>query len=143
MTTFLCAAVHPRSAAIMLWPPPAAARLAEPRAAMLGLAALRLNHVTAPATDLAASIAFYERLGLKLIVRADHYARFELPDGDATFSLELAPEVARQFAPVIYFECDVDAEHARLARAGVEFKSVPETKSWLWREAHLRDPAGN
>lgn len=104
---------------------------------------MRLNQVTVPATDIAASIAFYQKLGLKLIVRDVHYARFELPEGGSTFSLELALEAAREHAPMVYFECDVDAEYARLAREGVVFDSAPETKSWLWREAHLRDPAGN
>jgi len=40
---------------------------------------MRLNQVTVAARDLAASIAFYHTLGLKLIVRNDHYARFECP----------------------------------------------------------------
>ncbi len=110
---------------------------------MLDIARMRLNHVTVPAVDLARSIAFYQRLGLKLIVCADHYARFELPEGGSTFSLELSPEAAREHAPVVYFECDVDAEYTRLAHEGVIFDSAPETKSWLWREAHLRDPGGN
>ena len=45
-----------------------------------------MNQVTVPATDIAASIAFYQALGLRLIVRSEHYARFECPDvagGDA------------------------------------------------------------
>lgn len=105
---------------------------------------MRLNQVTVAATDLAASIAFYEKLGLILIVRSDHYARFELPEGGATFSLELADgEIPRAHAPVIYFECDVDTEHARLADAGLAFETAPEDMSWLWRQAYLRDPAGN
>lgn len=105
---------------------------------------MRLNQVTVGASDLAASIAFYETLGLKLIVRNDHYARFELPDGDSTFSLHLAPEPPGPHAPVIYFECDdLDAQVARLAARGVVFQSAPQDQPWLWREAHLRDPAGN
>ena len=43
---------------------------------------MRLNQVTVPAADIAASVAFYQALGLRLIVRADHYARFECPDAD-------------------------------------------------------------
>ena len=40
----------------------------------------RFQHM--PVTHLGRSIAFYERLGLTLIVRAeDRYARFELPFG--------------------------------------------------------------
>jgi catechol 2,3-dioxygenase-like lactoylglutathione lyase family enzyme len=47
---------------------------------------LNLNQVTVPARDVALSIAFYEQLGLELIVRAlPHYARFVCPVGQALF----------------------------------------------------------
>lgn len=105
---------------------------------------MRLNQVTVGAIDLDRSIAFYRTLGLKLIVQSPHYARFELPDGDSTFSLHLAPEGSGPHAPVIYFECEhLDADVARLKAAGVVFDTDPADQSWLWREAHLRDPAGN
>lgn len=106
---------------------------------------MRLNQITAPATDLAASIAFYEMLGLRLIVRADHYARFELPKGEATFSLHITDgDVARANAPQLYFEVnDVDFEVRRLKHAGIAFEQEPKDQTWLWREAWLRDPAGN
>jgi catechol 2,3-dioxygenase-like lactoylglutathione lyase family enzyme len=61
---------------------------------------MRLNQVTAAASDLEASIAFYELLGLKLIVKSAHYARFELPEGEATFSLHVVyGAVPRENAP--------------------------------------------
>ena len=106
---------------------------------------MRLNQVTMPALDLAASIAFYERLGLRLIVRTETYARFELPRGESTLSLHVVDgAVARAGAPQIYFECDdVDGEVRRLTAAGVTFESGPEDQRWLWREAWTRDPAGN
>jgi catechol 2,3-dioxygenase-like lactoylglutathione lyase family enzyme len=105
---------------------------------------MRLNQVTVGATDLDRSIAFYQTLGLKLIVQSPHYARFELPDGDSTFSLHLAPEGPGPHAPVIYFESEtLDADVARLKAAGVAFDVDPVDQTWLWREAHLRDPAGN
>lgn len=105
---------------------------------------MRLNQVTAGANDMPASIAFYEKLGLKLIVLSPHYARFELPEGGSTFSLHFTPDIPRDNAPVIYFECDdLDDEVARLKAAGVSFTVDPVDQSWLWREAHLRDPAGN
>lgn len=106
---------------------------------------MRLNQVTAPASDLAASIAFYETLGLKLIVRSAHYARFELPKGEATFSLHVVEgEVPRANAPQLYFEVhDVDFEVERLKAAGVAFETETASQTWLWREAWLRDPAGN
>jgi catechol 2,3-dioxygenase-like lactoylglutathione lyase family enzyme len=106
---------------------------------------MRLNQVTAPAADLDASIAFYQMLGLKLIVKSPHYARFELPEGEATFSLHLIDgEVAHANAPQLYFECaNVDEHFARLKRAGIVFEQEPKMQSWLWYETWLRDPAGN
>ncbi|KAF0182143.1 MAG: VOC family protein [Hyphomonadaceae bacterium] len=105
---------------------------------------MRLNQVTVAATDIGASVAFYTRLGLKLIVLAEHYARFELPEGGSTFSLHLAAAGPGENAPTIYFECDdLDGHVARLKAAGVTFDSDPADQRWLWREAYLHDPAGN
>src|SRR5690242_871933 len=106
---------------------------------------MRLNQVTVAAADLDASIGFYRLLGLKLIVQSPHYARFELPDGESTFSLHLADgDIPGQRAPQIYFECEnVDAEVARLEAAGVIMEHAPKMQTWLWYEAWTRDPAGN
>ena len=30
-----------------------------------------------------------------------------------------------------------------VSRAGLPFESEPHDQPWLWREAHLQDPAGN
>lgn len=106
---------------------------------------MRLNQVTAPAHDLARSIAFYEMLGLKLIVRSDHYARFELPRGEATFSLHVVEgDIPRHNTPHIYFEVhDVEIKMRALKLAGVEIDQDTKHQSWLWTEAWIRDPAGN
>jgi catechol 2,3-dioxygenase-like lactoylglutathione lyase family enzyme len=49
---------------------------------------MNLNQITVPVLDVEKSIAFYEMLGLKLIVKElPHYARFECPEGNSTFSL--------------------------------------------------------
>lgn len=106
---------------------------------------MRLNQVTAAAHELEVSIAFYSLLGLKLIVKSPHYARFELPEGEATFSLHLTEgEIPTANAPQIYFECaDIDAEVKRLLAAGIAFEHEIKQQTWLWREAWLRDPAGN
>lgn len=108
---------------------------------------MRLNQITAPASDLDASIAFYELLGLRLIVKSPHYARFELPKGEATFSLHVVEgAIPRENAPKLYFEVSdvgLDTEFARLTAAGIAFEHEPTAQRWLWREAWLRDPAGN
>jgi catechol 2,3-dioxygenase-like lactoylglutathione lyase family enzyme len=104
---------------------------------------MKLNQVTLPARDLRASIVFYEKLGFKLIVNDDHYARFELPPENTTLSLELTAAPVG-LGPAIYLECDdLDARVSALKAVGIGFESPPEDKSWKWREAWLRDPSGN
>lgn len=51
---------------------------------------MNLNQVTLPARDIAELKRFYELLGLRLIVDAPHYARFEFPGGDSTLSISLS-----------------------------------------------------
>jgi predicted enzyme related to lactoylglutathione lyase len=105
---------------------------------------MRLNQVTVPALNVAASVQFYVDLGLNLIVSSSHYARFECPDGDSTFSVHLSDARSTGGAAVVYFECsDLDASVARLKAHGVSFTQEPKDQPWLWREARLQDPAGN
>ena len=102
-----------------------------------------MNQVTLPVGDVEEAAAFYRRLGFTQIVDTAHYARFECPDGDGTFSLSLAGEEFRNGA-IIYFEHrDLDAWVSELIERGVEFDEMPADKRYLWREASLRDPAGN
>ena len=100
---------------------------------------MRLNQVTVGTTDFEASLAFYRKLGLTLIVHAPpRYARFETPSGE-TFSIEAAPAVSG--ATIVYFEVeDVDAFVAAL---DLPLTEGPADRPWLWREARLRDPCGN
>ncbi len=97
-----------------------------------------------PARDLARSIEFYKTLGFKLIVVNDRYARFEIGDGEATFSLHAQDDLSGiANGPELYFECeDLDARVAALKQKGVRFDTDPTDQSWGWREAHLTDPAG-
>ncbi len=110
---------------------------------------MRLNQVTVPLVDYAASVAFYQKLGLKLIVDAPpRYARFELPEADggepSTFSIEKVEGWTGGDWPEIWFESDrLDELVAELKAKGIAFENEPETMSYLWRVAHLRDPAGN
>ena len=107
---------------------------------------MRLNQVTVPARDLERSIAFYQTLGLKLIVTDSHYARFEVGDGSDTFSLHVTEDAcAAANWPRIYFDFEVKnlpAVLAELKAKGVTFDSDPVDQSWLWREAWLTDPTG-
>ena len=99
---------------------------------------MRLNQFAIPVRDYDMSRAFYEQLGLTLIVDSpsEAYARFEAAGG-ATLSLH-------GDTPAIYFECDdLDPYVDMLRGSGVMFDQLPQDKDWGWREAWLRDPAGN
>ncbi|KPF65435.1 VOC family protein [Porphyrobacter sp. AAP60] len=104
---------------------------------------MRLNQVTVGCTDYAASVAFYTKLGLTQIVDAPpRYARFETPGGE-TFSIHHADAVTAP-TTVVYFEIeDLDQTVAILKSAGLHFLKDPVDESWGWREARMRDPAGN
>ena len=106
---------------------------------------MNLNQVTVPSLNVAAAIAFYERLGLKKIVEdLPKYARFECPDGGATFSIHLADQLPQGAGIVVYFECEnLDERFAALQRQGVRFETEPTDQPWLWRECYVRDPDGN
>lgn len=106
---------------------------------------MNLNQVTVPSIDVAKSIQFYKTIGLQLIVEAlPKYARFQLPQGDATFSVHLVDSLTKEEGVIVYFEnASLDALVAKLQQKGIQFDSLPEDKPWLWREAHLYDPDGN
>lgn len=103
-----------------------------------------LNQVTLPCTDYVESVCFYKLLGLTQIVDSPpRYARFETSAG-TTLSIHSAGSCAESADVVIYFEvADVDFEVRRLQNLGLKFETAPTDQHWLWREAYLRDPAGN
>lgn len=105
-----------------------------------------LNQVTLPALDLDASIDFYRRFGLDLIVYApeNDYARFEIPGGDSTLSLHVEPAPVRGSSAQIYFETeDPEARVAQIVARGIDPVEPLEARPWLWTEAWFVDPAGN
>lgn len=110
---------------------------------------MNLNQITIPVKNLAASIEFYQKLGLTLIVDSpeNRYARFECP-GDAatagaTFSLHETDEPTNGETSLYFEAADVDARVAELKEAGLRFETEPTDQAWLWREAWTRDPDGN
>lgn len=108
------------------------------------LGSLSLNQVLVQVDDFEAALAFYQTLGLRLIVSArGDYARFETPDGGSTLSIALTDKVCANGTEICFEVEDVDAACAQLKANGLTLESDPEDKRWLWREASLRDPSGN
>ena len=110
---------------------------------------IRLNQITLAATDMAASVLFYETLGLTLIVdAAPRYVRFEFPappgGGEpATLSLHSVEPgwAAPTDWPLVYFE--VDDLPAFIRDANLTPLAPPELKPYAWEEADMLDPSGN
>ena len=106
---------------------------------------MNLNQVTLPATDVARSSDFYASLEFRKIVSSHpQYARFECPEGGATFSLHQVDQCSSDSGFVVYFECqNVDSTVADLINRGFSIRQMPRDERWLWREARLSDPDGN
>ena len=106
---------------------------------------MNLNQITIPSLDLTKSIPFYKKLGLQLIVESmPRYARFQCPDGNSTFSIHLVDELPTGSGVTVYFETEnLDEKVASLIALGISFDEEPNDKSWLWREARLKDLDGN
>lgn len=104
---------------------------------------MNLNQVTLTIKNMEESVKFYKTLGFNQIVADEHYARFECPEGDSTFSLYLG-DPDSQSNSVIYFEHEqLDTLVESLKFKGIEFVQEPTDKGYLWREAMLTDPSGN
>ncbi len=107
---------------------------------------MRFNHVTLIVSDFERSKAFYKTLGLQQIVDAPpRYARFALPEGDATLSIEVTNgKSTPPPTPELFFEDDaLDDTVAALKARGLNFEQEPTDMPYLWREARLRDPDGH
>lgn len=105
---------------------------------------MNLNQVTLPCTDYDESVRFYKTLGLTQIVDSPpRYARFEMAGG-STLSVHAVDKLDQASGTTVYFEVEnVDLEVRRLQHLGLIFDTEPTDTTWLWREAYLRDPAGN
>lgn len=105
---------------------------------------MNLNQITIHVSDLDRSIAFYQSLGLTLIVHSadNRYARFESLNNGTTFSLHEGEYISSGNVS-FYFEVDdVDARVEELKDCGLTFDTEPVDQRWLWREAWTSDPDG-
>ena len=104
---------------------------------------MNMNQVTLPVSNVEEAANFYRRMGFTQIVDTPYYARFECPEGEATFSLSLAGEGFSNGATIYFEHEDLDALVAKLKTDGFCFDQEPTDMDYLWREAILHDPAGN
>lgn len=106
---------------------------------------MKMNQITIPSLDVVKATEFYQKLGLILIVDAlPRYVRFELPDGDATFSIHEVEKLPKGEGISVYFQNEnLDDAVNELISKGFKFHLLPTDQPWLWREARLKDLDGN
>jgi catechol 2,3-dioxygenase-like lactoylglutathione lyase family enzyme len=127
---------------------------------MVGMTAPRLDVVGVIVSDMAASIAFYRRLGVKFPEPADpegHGHVEAVLEGGIRFALD-TEETIRSFDPdwsapsgghrmAVAFLCEspsaVDQTYAALVDGGARPYKAPWDAFWGQRYAQLRDPDGN
>lgn len=106
---------------------------------------MNLNQVTVYTDKPTETAEFFQKLGLSLIVDSlPRYARLECPDGESTLSIQHDENARVSNNVVLYFECEeLDRTVEDLKVKGLIFDEDPADRSWLWRQAYLKDPNGN
>ena len=116
---------------------------------------MRLAYSILFAADLDRSIGFYrDVIGLPFKFSNESYAEFATEGAKfALFARDHLPELVGREVPadrvpwpqgeVAFFVDDPDAEHERLAAAGVEVLAPPTDRPWGERTLHVADPDGN
>ena len=93
-----------------------------------------------------------EHFGFRVAMAADGFVSLEHPDsavnviflrtGLATFKPSRIAGAAGQGTLLVLVVDDLDREHARIAAAGAEVVTPPETEPWGERFSQLADPNG-
>ena len=108
-----------------------------------------LSHITLLVSDIPRSKAFYQALGLELIVDAAHYCRFRANlDGQGSQTLSISHSLGPIGASChVGFEFAspeaLDAYADLLQSRGFALAEHPQDRSWLWRDVILHDPDGH
>jgi catechol 2,3-dioxygenase-like lactoylglutathione lyase family enzyme len=110
-----------------------------------------ISAVTLLTVDMAASVAFYDALGLRVVVGGvdAEFTTFRAGGSEAVpnfVNVQLDPShdpAARIWGRVIFWVDDVDAVHARAIAAGYVPEMEPSDAPWGERYFHLRDPDGH
>ena len=102
-----------------------------------------LNFMILHVRDMATARAFYtEKLGLGVVAESPAFIQFAAV-GNSSFSLQADEHATPTQTIELWWEVeDVDAEHAALAKRGVEIASEPNDAPF-GRTLSIKDPEGN
>ncbi len=106
-----------------------------------------LSAITLMTADMAASVAFYDTLGLELAFGGPDASFTSMRIGRTAFlNLQLdetwTPPSAKWGRFIVWVD-DVDAAHGRLVAAGHQPMMAPSDAVWGERYFHITDPAGH
>jgi len=113
-----------------------------------------ISAVTLTTTDMAASVAFYEALGLHLLYGGAGASFTSFRVGAGFLNLGLRPvrggsggdgrgDFRGDWGRIVFWVDDVDAMHRRVVAAGYVPMTAPADASWGERYFHIRDPSGH
>ena len=106
----------------------------------------QISAVTLAVRDMAASLAFYEVLGFRVLYGGADSGFTSLQAGTGFVNLQLDPSWVpppRVWGRAIFWVVDVDAVHDRAVAAGLVPEMAPSDAPWGERYFHLRDPDGH
>jgi catechol 2,3-dioxygenase-like lactoylglutathione lyase family enzyme len=105
-----------------------------------------ISAVTLATRDMAASVAFYERLGFRLLYggRGSSFSSYRAGGGYLNLQANEA-WVPREpvWGRVIFHVDDVDAIYEQTVKAGLVPAAPPADAAWGERFFHIRDPDGH
>lgn len=105
-----------------------------------------ISAVTLVTSDMAASVEFYETLGLRIRYGGRDDPFTSLHVGDGYLNVQLDERWSRPtivWGRVILYVDDVDDMYQRAIDAGLSPATEPEDAPWHERYFHIRDPAGH
>jgi catechol 2,3-dioxygenase-like lactoylglutathione lyase family enzyme len=104
-----------------------------------------INAVTLATGDMAASLAFYQALGMRLRYGGADARFTSLQSGACHVNLSAALVVSAAPFPgrVIFYVDDVDAAYTKICTAGYVPETAPADAPWGERFFHIRDPSGH
>ncbi|MGK2913037.1 MAG: VOC family protein [Porticoccaceae bacterium] len=103
-----------------------------------------ISAVTLTASDMAASVAFYQTLGMTIRYGGSTALFTSLHAGACYINLIAKPAMTPGFwGRIIFHVEDVDAIYQQLLAQGYVGETAPADASWGERYFHIRDPSGH
>lgn len=100
-----------------------------------------ISAITLVTEDMAASVAFYKALGLKVRHGGELSGFTSLHAGACHVNLVVDKREGKDFwGRVIFYVDDVDALYEQITAAGYPTETAPADASWGERYFHIRDP---